>query len=438
MKCNVALLHYSCPPVVGGVEEIVRQQASLLARHYHHVKVFAGVGGAFSEGIDVEINPLLGSRNRQVIKAHQEGFDGRPEKMAALTRRIYNYLRQALKGFDVLVAHNVLTMPYNLPLSAALHRLGREGVLPVVSWNHDSPYFYPDYPSHLDLFPWNILKHPYAGIHYVVISESRKEMFARLYGGRKALTVIPNGIDPIRFFRLDPATVRLISEQRLFEAEFLMVQPSRLHPRKNVELSIKVTRALRDLGLKARLLVTGAHDPHEPKTLAYYRRLRELAVELGVAKDVLIMAEYVFRSGERLAADRITIRDLYLIADILFLPSLQEGFGIPLLESGMIKLPVVCSRIPPFEEIGGEDVCYFDLEEPPERIAKRMLDFVGSLAPHKMYRRVMRHYVWDNIYQERLLPFLQKIVSPLVPPFQGGSREPPFGGENREVPHSRG
>jgi len=60
---NIALLHYSCPPVVGGVEEVVRQQASLFHRHYHPVKIFAGAGGEFAYEYRVEINPLLGSRN---------------------------------------------------------------------------------------------------------------------------------------------------------------------------------------------------------------------------------------------------------------------------------------------------------------------------------------------------------------------------------------
>jgi glycosyltransferase involved in cell wall biosynthesis len=412
MKYNIGLLHYSCPPIVGGVEEIMRQHASLLSRYYHNVKVFAGDGGKFSDNIDIEINPLLGSRNEEVIKAHQAGVEGQSEPMEALTEKIYENLLGALKGFDVLIAHNVLTMPFNLPLSAALHRIGQQGLIPIISWNHDSPYFYSDCPKHLHCFPWNILKRTYAGIYYVVISESRKQMFAELYGGRKQLYVIPNGIDPIQFFRLDTNTVRFIQEQRLFEAEFLMVQPSRLHWRKNMELSIRVTRALRDLGRRARLLITGAHDPHETKSLNYYCELKNLAAKLGIEPDVLIMAEYVFESGERLTPDRIIIRDLYLISDILFLPSLQEGFGIPLLESGMIKLPVVCSNIQPFVEIGGEDVCLFDPTETPESIAQRILEFIDNVKPHKMFRKVIRNYAWDIIYHEKFLPLLENVIGP--------------------------
>jgi len=410
MKYSIGLLHYSCPPIVGGVEEIIRQHASLLSRYSHKVKVFAGDGGKFAGNIDIEINPLLGSRNREVIQAHQGTVEGKSKPLDELTEKIYEYLQGSLNAFDVLIAHNVLTMPFNLPLSAALHRIAQEGHIPIISWNHDSPYFYPDFPKHLHLSPWNMLKQTHPNIYYVVISESRKEMFAQLYGGRKQLYVIPNGIDPIRFFRLDTNTVRFIQEQRLFEAEFLMVQPSRLHWRKNMELSIRVTRALHDHGLKARLLITGAHDPHEPTSLDYYYELKNLAAQLGIESDVLIMAEYAFRSGKKLPADRITIRDLYLISDILFLPSLQEGFGIPLLESGMIKLPVVCSSIQPFLEIGGEDVCLFDPSESPDSVAQRILEFVDGLKPHKMFRKVIRNYAWDNIYHEKLLPLLDNVI----------------------------
>jgi glycosyltransferase involved in cell wall biosynthesis len=315
-----------------------------------------------------------------------------------------------LKGFDVIIAHNVLTMPYNLPLCGGLHRIAQDGVIPIISWNHDSPYFYPDYPEHLDLFPWNMLKRAYAGIYYVAISDSRRKMFAKLYGRRKHLYMIPNGIDPIRFFKLNPLTVRLIREEDLFGAEFIMVQPSRLIPRKNMELSIRVTAELQGLGIGAKLLITGAHDPHEPKSLRYYNKLRKLARSLGIEKDVIIIAEHRFSSGEKLESDRIIIRDLYLISDILFLPSLQEGFGIPLLEAGMIKLPIVCSSIPPFKEIGGNDICTFELDESPRDIALKIKRFASRLIPHRMFRKVISNYAWDNIYHRQLLPLLNKII----------------------------
>ena len=104
------------------------------------------------------------------------------------------------------------------------------------------------------------------------------------------------------------------------------------------------------------------------------------------------------------------MRDFYLIADVLFIPSLREGFGIPLLEAGMLKLPIVCSDIPPFREIGKENVQYFSLEASPEQIADKILNFISNLKPHQMFRHIMRNYMWDDLYHHMLLPLLQKVI----------------------------
>ena len=406
---KIAILHYSCPPVVGGVEEVVRQQAQLFHRYGHSVKIIAGTGGQFNEEISFEFNPLLASRNEEILKA-LEGGTGAFKEIEEIAHTIFGYLKGTLSGYDVLIAHNVLTMHFNLPLTMALHMLAAERSINVVSWNHDSPYFYDDHPVKIDAKRWSILKRYNPDISYVVISESREKEFRRLYGTDNALTVIPNGIDPIDFFSLDDSTFNLIMEEDLFEAELILVQPSRLHPRKNIELSIEVIKALRDLGVHAKLLLTGAYDPHEGKAVDYYKRLEDLARSLHVEKDIIIVAEYRFENGERLEADRIIMRDLYLISDLLFLPSKQEGFGIPLLEAGMIKLPIVCSDIEPFRLIGGDDVRYFSLDDPPPDIAASIMQFLSDMKTQVMYRNVIKNYAWDNIYHHSLKPFLEKLV----------------------------
>ncbi|GAB4184412.1 MAG: hypothetical protein Kow00108_22000 [Calditrichia bacterium] len=407
---NIALLHYTCPPVVGGVEEILRQQASLFQRNYYPVKVLAGDGAQFAPGIDVEINPILSSRNTKVIKAHEALIQHHdPKPVHKLKNYIKTYLSASLKQFDVVIVHNVLTMAYNLPLTLALHELSESNQLKVVNWMHDSPYFYNHVASHLMEEPWTILKQVNPSIHYVTISEIRKKQFSQLLQTND-IEVIPNGIDPIQFWRLDPITVRIIREQNLFQADFLLVQPSRLHPRKNIELSVQVTRALKDKGINARFLLTGAYDPHEPKSVEYYKKLRQLMKSLHVENDVLIMAEYQFKSGEKLKSDRITIRDLYLISDVLFMPSFQEGFGIPLLEAGMIKMPIICSNIPPFREIGGEEVCFFEPDDSPDTIADLMIKFLSTEKSTIHFRKVMKEYIWDNIFFRKLEPWLHSIM----------------------------
>jgi glycosyltransferase involved in cell wall biosynthesis len=405
---NIAILHYSCPPVVGGVEEIVRQQASLLHRHYHPIKIFAGDGSQFTEDFAIEINPLLSSRHPEILKLQQDPVKNY-RRIQGMADTIFEYLNDSLQNFKILIAHNVLSMHYNLPLTLALHKLADIKTIKVVNWNHDSPYFYKNHSKELERKPWLILKKYNPNISYITISPCRAKEFQALYETKKKISVIPNGIDPIRVFRLGKTTVRLIKENNLFTTDLLMIQPTRLHSRKNIELSIEVLRAFHDKGIKTKLLLAGAYDPHERKTLNYYNKLKDLAESLQVHKHIVILAEYVFESGEKMTADWDTMRDLYHISDLLFLPSKQEGFGIPLLEAGMLKLPIACSDIDPFKFIAEENAFYFSLRDHSKEIAENVLEFLGQLRTHRMYRRVFRDYIWDNIYNDLLRPFLEKV-----------------------------
>jgi len=406
----VGLLHYSCLPVVGGVEEVLDQQSSLLDRYSYRVKVLAGAGRTLNRDYPIEINPLLGSRNRRVLQAHRllvEENDSRG--IETLASEIEGYLREQLRHLDIVLAHNVLTMPFNLPLTSALWKLAESESMGIVSWGHDSPYFYADYLPHLDYSPWTVLKKVHPKIHYVTISENRREQFLRLYDKAHRIHVVNNGIDPASFLKLDATTVRLVEEEGLLGEDFLIFHPCRLHPRKNVELSIRVTRALRDRGVPARLLVTAAHDPHELETLDYYRKLIRLTRQLDVERNVLILGEYQFQNGDRISADRLSTRDFYLISDVLFLPSQAEGFGLPLLESALTKLPIMCSKIAPFTELAREDVCYFDLQDTPSQIATKMLSFATG-KPHRFFRRTKSSHLWDSIYRTRLVPLFQEVL----------------------------
>lgn len=47
-------------------------------------------------------------------------------------------------------------------------------------------------------------------------------------------------------------------------------------------------------------------------------------------------------------------------ASALVFPSLREGFGIPIVEGALFKLPVICSDLPVFREIAGDLAIFFD------------------------------------------------------------------------------
>ena len=98
------------------------------------------------------------------------------------------------------------------------------------------------------------------------------------------------------------------------------------------------------------------------------------------------------------------------MADLLLMTSKDEGFGLPLLEAGMIKLPIACSEIPPFLEIG-TDVCFFRLEDPPLFSAGRIIEYLGRTTTHRMFRKVMRNHVFDVVCKREILPFIHSILN---------------------------
>ncbi len=405
---KVGLIHYSCPPVVGGVEEVLNNQAVILQRLGHSVRVLSGMGGGEGLPYSVQIEPLISSNNAFINKVHEGLKRGDKEILKDVSDKILELIKKWAKGLDVIIAHNVLQMPFNLALTIALRRIADTGDIPIVSWAHDSPYFYPHYPEFLEKEPWNILKKPHPNICYVTISEYRKKLFEEK-GINAKWRVIPNGIDPVSFFYLKEESIKLAKELRLFERDLVFVQPSRITPRKNIELSIHIVRGIKLSGYDILLLLTGAYDPHERKAVSYYRRLKYWISNLGLSDNIAILAEYVFKDGKRLTLDRVLIRDLYLMADMLLMPSKDEGFGLPLLEAGMIKLPIACSKIPPFEEIG-EDVCFFDLQDPPMLTAGRILEYLARINTHKMFKRSVREYTLENICKNKLIPLLKEVI----------------------------
>ena len=407
---HVGMVHYSCPPVVGGVEEVLSQQAAILHRNGQSVSIIAGMGENYTDAFPVQIEGLLGSTNKRVANAHEKIRHGvfRPTKK--LTEEIVQVLEGWAQGLDVILAHNVLHMPFNLPLALALRRLASSRDAPaIVSWAHDSPYLQPNFPAHLNDHPWNVLRRPHPNIHYVTISEARRRLFSKMMGDHVPWRVINNGIDPASLLYLDGKSVKLAGELNLFGRDLVVVQPSRITPRKNLELSIHIIRGLKLLGYDVLFVLTGAYDPHEKKAVSYYRRLRYWIKELGLKDNIAILAEYRFRDKTKLVPDRIFIRDLYLISDLLLMTSKDEGFGLPLIEAGLIKLPIACSEIPPFLEVGTK-VCFFGLNDSPLSIAGRIMEYLGRSNTHKMFRKVMKQYVLDIIYKQQLMPFLGGLI----------------------------
>ena len=77
-------------------------------------------------------------------------------------------------------------------------------------------------------------------------------------------------------------------------------------------------------------------------------------------------ARLIFHNGASDDEYTSVLRD----ATALVTASLEEGFGIPLVESMAQGTPIVVSDIPVFSEIGGEAGLYFDAHDPAGLVAQ--------------------------------------------------------------------
>jgi glycosyltransferase involved in cell wall biosynthesis len=89
--------------------------------------------------------------------------------------------------------------------------------------------------------------------------------------------------------------------------------------------------------------------------------------------------------------------EVYSRASAFFLPSIYEGFGLPLLEALAHGLPVFCSDISVFREVGGSSCNYFNPLNTQE-IVKALNSFVDGVyvADTINSKQVWSKYTWAS------------------------------------------
>jgi glycosyltransferase involved in cell wall biosynthesis len=89
------------------------------------------------------------------------------------------------------------------------------------------------------------------------------------------------------------------------------------------------------------------------------------------------------------------------------MPSHQEGFGMPVLEAGLLGMPVVASAaVPAAEEIGGEDILRFELDQPPQQLAQQLLAWAEADQRLRLARRTRQNFTWQAIFHAGIEPLL--------------------------------
>lgn len=144
----------------------------------------------------------------------------------------------------------------------------------------------------------------------------------------------------------------------------------------------RLIRALPELDPDVVLVLPGAATAHEAE-------LRALADELGVRERV--------RFPDWLSDAELG--ELYALSDAFVLPSLIEGFGIPVLEAMAHGVPVACSNVSALPEVAGDAALLFDPERQDEITGaiRRLLDDPALAARLRARgRERVGHFTWER------------------------------------------
>ena len=178
--------------------------------------------------------------------------------------------------------------------------------------------------------------------HIFTVSEySRRQIIEHLGVDGEKIAVVYNGIAP-HIFPEPRSQARTETERGCSFTGPYVLFVGNLKPSKNVAGLLNAFAKSRSR-LSHRLLIVGDDAAGRPTLTALARKLR--------LEDSAVFAGQL--SGSQL-------RNAYCGADLTVLPSFEEGFGLPVLESMACGTPVACSRAASLPEVAGEAAEYFD------------------------------------------------------------------------------
>ena len=252
-----------------------------------------------------------------------------------LKRRLYKFVKKF--GIELLIIENALSIPMNIPLGLASTELIAETSIPTIGHHHDFGWersrFKVSAASDYQLgaFP-PILP----SIRHVVINSYASRQLALRLGASS--TLIPNVMD----FDNPPPEPNDYSEDLrenlgIGPNDCILLQPTRVVPRKRIELAIELSRRL---GSGCVLLIS--HSSGDQGS-SYAKYLQTYADMMDV-KVIAIADRINHQRGRTKEGEKVySLADIYQLSNLVTYPSTVEGFGNAFLETIYYRRPIVLS-----------------------------------------------------------------------------------------------
>ncbi len=326
--------------------------------------------------------------DRDNVWINERAF-GTQNRSPRLTRKIYkvaDHLKGTLYEFvkrfsvNILLVENALSLPMHIPLGVALTHFIAETGIPTIAHHHDFSWERSRFSvSAVDDFLAMAFPPTLPSLQHVTINSFAQEDLAWRKGASSIM--VPNVLD---FETPPPETDRDAFRKSigLGSDDIVVLQPTRVVPRKGIEHSISLISQLNNP--KCKLVVS--HESGD-EGLEYQAALTELAEQSGV--DLRFVYAQV-TPPEKPDANGTTVRSLahvYAAADLITYPSLYEGFGNALLEAFYYRKPVLVNRYAIF--ISDIEPKGFKVVAMDGFLTSHVLEHIQKVISNKAYRTKM-------------------------------------------------
>ncbi len=414
-KKKVAICHYRVGKT-DGVSLEIKKRKQILEAHGCEVKLIAGPrSGAVDYIIDElewEDGAISTIKENGFVDFGRKDFDDM--ELADKIFKISDIIEKKLElihkkeKFDYFLVHNIFCFGGHISAARAFDNVIKKYKIPTIATHHDFYWerkefrvprngFLREYVSTY-LPPKNkYLKH-------VVLSSIAREQLEKR---RKISSVVlPDIFDFSQDgWKKDKYNSSLLDKIGVKKNDLLVLQATRIVPRKGIEIAVDFASALnkrmnnlrgkklynnKKIGDKSNLVLVLA-GYFEDSDRDYYLKLREVAQEKDIKVKFVnenINAKRSFNNHEK----KFSLWDAYVYADLVTFPSIWEGWGNQFIEAVFARKPIALWEYPVFKkDIKKEGYKYISLGS---ELAELRSNGLNRIPPKNLRKAVLRAEKW--------------------------------------------